>query len=198
MAKVGLKYPVFAPIQKETNGAPVTYGAGVIFGKAISANVSFNRSTSTLYADDAKAEADNSVTGGTISFTVDQVSDAGKKAAFGYNLATDENGDVTYDITGDATPYGGFGYIEVLRQGGVNLYRANWIHKIQFGMQEMTAETKGENIAWQTESVSGDVMAVYPDATGKQYFVAVHESRTEANAWEWLKTKANVSASMPE
>lgn len=193
MAKVGLKYPVFAPIETETHGQPVVYGKGVVFGKAIQANVSFNRNTSKLFADDVKAEADNSVTGGTISFTVDQVSDEGREIAFGYNV-TETDGDRDYSITGDATPYGGFGYIEVMRYNGVNKYRALWITKIQFAMQTMDAQTKGESIAWQTEAVSGDVMATYPDDSGKQHFVDVHETVNEANAVAWLNAKAGITA----
>lgn len=192
MAKVGLKYPVFAPINTEERNKPIVYKPGVVFGKAISANVTWTRNSSKLFADDAEAEAENSITGGSISFTVDQVSDAGREAAFGYEVK-DSDGNREYDITGDATPYGGFGYIEVMRHDGVNKYRGLWIHKIQFAMQEMAAQTKGESVAWQTEAVSGTVMAVYNDDSGKQKFVAVYESANEAAVTAWLKSKAGIA-----
>lgn len=192
MAKVGLKYPVFAPINTEEGNKPITYKPGVVFGKAISANVTWMRSSTKLFASDAEAEAENSITGGSISFTVDQVSDEGREVAFGYDVK-DSDGNREYEITGDATPYGGFGYIEVMRHNGVYKYRGLWIHKLQFAMQEMSAQTKGETVTWQTEAVTGTVMAVENDDTGKQKFVAVYESANEAAVTAWLKNKAGIA-----
>ena len=192
MAKVGLKYPVFAPINTEERGKPIVYKPGVVFGKAINANVTWTRNSSKLFADDAEAEAENSITGGSINFTVDQVSDEGREAAFGY-VVNDSDGNREYEITGDATPYGGFGYIEVERFRGEDRYRGMWIHKLQFAMQEMSAETKGETVVWKPEAVSGTVMAVYNDDSGKQKFVAVYESNNEAAVTAWLKSKAGIA-----
>ena len=64
MAFVGLKYCVFAPITTETPFTPIVYDTGVVLGRMIGANITFNRNSEPLYADDGLAESDNSITGG--------------------------------------------------------------------------------------------------------------------------------------
>ena len=193
MAKVGMKYPVCAPIVKETHGQPVEYGAGVVMGKAISADITYNRTASSLYADDAKVEADNSITGGSVSFTVDQVTLEGRKVAFGLDV-TDTEGGKLYHITGKSTPYIGQGYIEVLNTDGKYQYRAIWLHKVQYGPQGRTSATKGEQITWQTETVTGEMMGAYINDSGEAHFEEVFEADTEAAAMAWLKTKAHIAS----
>ena len=42
MAEIGMQYPVWAELAGESNGAPV-YGTGVVMGKAVSANLNWQR-----------------------------------------------------------------------------------------------------------------------------------------------------------
>ena len=65
MAKIGLKYPVYAPATEE--GSTITYGTGAVLAKAISANISIENNDVKLYADDAIAESDNSFASGTVT-----------------------------------------------------------------------------------------------------------------------------------
>ena len=191
MAKVGMRYPVCAPITNENAGA-ITYGTGCEMGKAISADLTYTRASNVLYANDAKAEADNSITGGTVTFTVDQVTTEGRRVAFGLVMKTVEGG-IEYDITDGATPYIGMGYIEVLRHNGVEQYRAIWWHKVQFGPQGRSSATRGESITWQTEAVTGDLMGVQLSDDGKMHFEKVFEATSEKAAMDWLKAKANIA-----
>ena len=48
MAYIGLRHPVVAPITAETPGTGITYGTGRVLGKAIAANVTYNR-PDTMY-----------------------------------------------------------------------------------------------------------------------------------------------------
>ena len=117
MAKIGLKYPVYAPAT-ETDSA-ITYGTGAVLAKAISASISIENNDVKLYADDVVAESDNSFASGTITIGIDDLYDAAKVALLDYI-----EGD-TVDVTtgakelsvGTASPaYVGFGfYAKVIR-----------------------------------------------------------------------------------
>ena len=130
MAFVGLKYCVFAPITTETPFTPIVYGTGVVLGRMIGANITFNRNSEPLYADDGMAESDNSITGGTISLNLDDVEEAAQVTAFGL-LKTGDPGSEVYSEVGDPAPYGGIGYVRVRRLRGVTSYVAYWLHKVQ-------------------------------------------------------------------
>lgn len=194
MAYVGLKYAVFAPITKETRGQELEYGSGVVVGKMISADISYNRNTTPLYADDAEAENDNSITGGSITIGVDDVSDEAELAMLGM---VEESGTGTGKVrreVGDATPYGGFGYVRVKRKGGVTSYRAYWIHKTQLGISTESAATKAESINWQTPTLTGPIMAVVNHADGKNDFRDYESFTKEADAIAWVNARANIAA----
>ena len=68
MAEIGMQYPVWAELTGDSNGTPV-YGAGVVMGKAVSANLNWQREDNELYGDDVVAETDNSITGYTLDLT---------------------------------------------------------------------------------------------------------------------------------
>ena len=195
MAYVGLKYAVFAPIKNEVRGKALVYDSGVVVGKMISADITYNRNTNPLYADDAEAENDNSITGGSITIGVDDVSDDAEKAMLGVleEGGEGENAKVRREV-GDATPYGGFGYVRVKRKGGVTSYRAYWVHKTQLGIATESAATKAESISWQTPVLTGPIMAVVNHADGKNDFREYETFSTEAEAMAWVNQRANIAA----
>lgn len=192
MAFVGLKYAVFAPIENEVRGQALTYGKGVVIGRAIGADISFSRNSNPLYADDARIEDDNSITGGTVSINVDDVSDEAQTVILGTSVNTEDDTQV-YSEDGDASPYGGFGYIRVRRLKGVTSYVAYFIHKVMLGIATETANTKGESITWQTPTLSGSMMAVVNREDMKNYFRDHVTFETEAEAVAWLNKRANIT-----
>lgn len=60
MAVIGLKMPTFARIGTYAVGQRPTYTQGTVIAKAISAEVTINSTSVSLYADDAEAEHDDS------------------------------------------------------------------------------------------------------------------------------------------
>ena len=54
MAKMGMKYYVWAKMKTEPNNARPTYFAGKVMGKMVSVNVTISNSEGELYADDMK------------------------------------------------------------------------------------------------------------------------------------------------
>lgn len=191
MAFVGMKYAVFAPIKEETYGAAITYGTGAILGKMIGANVNWTRNSNPLYADDALAEDENSITGGTLSMTLDDITDEVQAEAMGLVKSGEADQEV-YEDTGDAGRNVGVGYLRVRRKDGKTSYVAYWIHKTLLGITSESASTKGETITWQTPTAEGKIMGVVIDDSGKTKFRAHRTFAAEKEAMDWLNAKANI------
>lgn len=193
MAYVGMKYVVAAKMKTENIGSMPVYENGKVLGRAIGATVTYNRATNTLKADDVDAEAENSVTGGTLSFNVDDIADDVMGMVMGQDVTTDNE----YDEVGEASPYIGIGYIRVRRYMGETSYVAYWIFKAQLGINSESAATKQDTIQWQTPELEGTMMGVQPDATMKTKFRR-HKTFTgetaEADAYAWLNNLAGIEA----
>lgn len=193
MAFIGLRYPVYAPITAETSGSAITYGAGKVAGHAIQANLTMTRASNPLYGDDVEIENDNSLTGMEISLGVDDLLDDVRSELLGEVQAGTEQQPVYREVA-DSAPYVGFGYIRVRRKNGETKFQACWLHKVIFGMESEDTQTKGENIEWQTPTLTGRVMGVYLDETGKAAFRDRATFDTEAAAKAWINGKAGISA----
>lgn len=190
MAFVGLRHPVFAPITSETDGTEPVYGSGVVIGRAMTADISFRRADTALYADDVAVDADNSVTGGTVTLGTDDVSDEAGKAMLGDTAG--ENGEIAESCA--PTPYGGFGYMRVRRLKGVTTYIGYWLYKVQFARGDESAKTKGESLEWQTPTLSGTIMGVYPDDSGEPR-CRIRKSFAKASEAEaWIDARAKIAA----
>lgn len=190
MAFVGLRHPVFAPITTETDGAEPVYGKGVVIGRAIKADIAFKRTDVKLYGDDMACEADNTVTGGTVTLGTDDLSDEVAVAMLGETKG--ETGEIVE--SSKPAPYGGFGYLRVRRLRGVTSYIAYWLYKVQFARGDENASTKGESLEWQTPTVQGSMMGVYADDSGEQSFRVRKSFTTEKDAIAWLNGKAKIAS----
>lgn len=187
MAYVGLRHVVAAPWAGSGSAS-----SGMVIGKAIGANLTWNRNDNPLYADDAVAEDDNGITGGQLELNLDDLSDEAAVMLLGDMQGT-ETGSVQYYRTVDASaPYVAVGYIRVKRKNGVTSYEAHWLYKVQFGLNSEEASTRGESIEWQTPTLTGRVMA--ENAGGIYYFKDRVSFETETAAVAWLNTKAGITA----
>jgi len=189
MAKIGLQYPVFAPITSEEGGA-ITYGSGVVMGRAVSANLTWETQDNKLYADDAVAETDNSITGYTLDIETSEMTEAVEAAVLGYAKvgSTEE-----YEVTDDGGPEGGCGYIQVLKRHGVLGYKAFWYPRIQFGVQNDNSATKANSISWGTPSIHGIGSVVDATAAGKKKFRNHQYFTSMAAAKAYLNGKVGIS-----
>ena len=190
MAKIGLKYPVYAQLTE--TGNTLTYSAGAVLAKAISANVSITTSDVKLYADDAVAESDRSFTSGTLSFGIDELSDKAKVDLLGYiEGATADATTGSKELTaGTNTPaYVGFGFYGAQIKNKAKYYRAIWLKKVQFAEPSDEMATKGESVAFGTPTLEGVVML---GADGKWKEEATFA--TEAGAKTWLENKAGIGS----
>ena len=192
MPKVGMRHVVAAPIESEPANSPIVYKAGMLATRAVAAEITYERSENKYYADDVLAESDNAATSGTISITGSEFLPAARVAFFGVKQ-TEENGKTVYRTTSAPTPYIGLGYVTVMIYKGAYKYYANWIHKMQFALTGESARTKGENIEWQDETATGDIMGVAVDNTGEPAFIDQIEFDTAAEAEKWLDEKAGIA-----
>lgn len=188
MARIGMQYPVWAPLTSE-NGNTLTYGQGMVMGRAVSANISWQKEDNELYGDDAVAETDNSITGYTLDESTTELEEDVEAAVLGLQKvgSTDE-----YEQTGDSTPYGGHGYIRVLKRRNQFLYKAFWYPKLQFSQNNESDNTKSRSINWGTPTLNAKGQAVYDDASGKAKFRKFQVFTTLAAAKAYLNGKANI------
>lgn len=193
MAAIGMKHLIGAPWadQQAENGLP-KYGNGLKIGRAISANITFRRSDTELYADDVMAESDNTITGGDVDMTVAEITDEVAEVIFG-DVKTGEGDAAEYHDSDIPSPYIGMGYIRQMRYKGQTTFRAMWLYKVQLATAEESAQTKGETTNFQTQRLTGEILGV-TDAEGKTRFRAWKTFTDEAKAVEWLNTKAGYAA----
>ena len=161
MAKIGLKNFYYSEATEAANGT-LTYNGATKPGKAISFSFEPQVSDATLYADDAIAEKDTSVNGGTCTMGIDRLDEATQSALLGHTVA--EGGEETSN-TGDVAPYVGLGRVVTLMQDSTVKYRAVFFPKVKFQEPSASNTTKGETTEFGTYEIQGTVM---PDAEGRR------------------------------
>ncbi len=189
MAKIGLRTSLFAPITSEPANAMPVYGPAVTGHERLtSMDLSWQKNDSMLHADDVVAEADNSVTGAELKMGMDDLSDDFEEKALGVHKDADGYLEDTDDV---GTP-GGYGYVQVKVYMGTRTYIGNWFYKVLFGKSDEEGKTKGEKIEYGTPEVTGTVMGVFNDASGKAKFRRRQEFATYAEALAFITEMAGI------
>lgn len=196
MAFIGMRHVVVAELSAHTAGSEPTYGTGMVAGKAITGNLTINRNTNPLYADDVIAEDDNGINSMDLELGLDDLSEDVQaymglleKKSSGTGTATV----VTYYDTSASAKNVGVGYLRVRRKSGVTSFQAIWIYKALFSLNNENAQTKGETIEWQTPTVNGRCAGVAIDSTGAYMFRKVRVFSSESDAVSWLNGLAGIS-----
>lgn len=190
MAKVGMRYPVFAPIEAEIPGQPIQYGAGFFISKAISADVDLEHADARLYGDDALQDRDNSIVGGTETLNVTSLELETKAKLLGMKYNEEKK---LYSQTGKASPYGGHGYISEERQGNKTKFEGIWFHKVQFAQNSFADNTKGQQLEFNTPTITGEIMGVQIDSSGDTVFYDQKQFDDREEALTWLKGQAGIT-----
>lgn len=190
MAKIGLKYPVAAPI--EDGG---TYGKGFVIAKAITANITPNNNDATLYADDGAAETDKSFRNATFSLNIDDLTQKVYADLLGHEHKAEGTGDPKTPETviassNDVAPFFGVGFYGKIQRNNKPFYQAKWLKKVQFSEPSDETKTKGDTTEFQTPTIEGTAYQL-EDGTWKEQA----EFATEAEARTWLETQAKISVS---
>ncbi|MBQ8617655.1 MAG: hypothetical protein IJ418_09085 [Clostridia bacterium] len=192
MAKVGLAYLAIAPFpENHVAGSMPVYGKGVVAAQMVSANLTYDRAEVTLEADNVTVESDSSITGGTLSLTVAQFYEAARVMAFGVVAGEDEDGVQVLDTTAALPPYVGAGFVVSEQVNGVESHVANLVWKTQFSPQGITAQTKGKQKTYQTDTATGTFMGVQINENNPTF---VREARfaTLGEAQAWINKRLNI------
>lgn len=167
MAKVGLKNIVVAKILTETAEA-TTYDAVRKISKAMTANVTPNVNSATLYGDDQAQETIEELADVTVEIGINALSN--EDYAYIMGKTVDANGGVT-DSINDEAPYLALGYEVPLTKGRK---RVTWLYKGKFGLPAETDQTKQGSPSFQTPTISATFI---PREDGKwRYRVESNES----------------------
>ena len=184
MKKVGLKYPVFA-LYSDLTGVPV-YSSGTVMGKAMSAGLAWDKNDVKIFADDAVDEIDQTIVGGTETLALNELTHEIQSLLLGHIV--NASGELIVAET-DIAPYVGHGFYGRVKRNNTNKFRAVWLTKMQFAEPNDDTTTLGETIAFQTPTVSGEIMK---DIIGQ--FKQEKLFDTEAEAKAWLEGKAGITA----
>ena len=200
MAKIGMKYPVYAPFSgTHTPGTSISYSTGAQLCHAISADVTINRRDNPLYGDDTKIENDKGITDYSITFTGDDLPATAWKDLLGETEKTTTSGEPAttvithYEVNDNNPPYVGFGYYRVLMVDNIKYYEAFWFHQVQFAKADESATTKNEQIDWGTYQINGTGFGVELDSSGTVHMYDHMKFDTEANAIAWIKARAGIT-----
>lgn len=188
--KVGMMYPVWAPLNSFTEGSMPTYGTGRAIYEARTATVTFERSNNPDYGDDRIVAEDNSATGMTIQFESTGISDDDRQAMLGEETRT-AGGQWVSD---QPSPWGGFGYIDKMMNEDASafVYKA-WITlKVHFQEDSRTSQTREGSIAWGHPQFTGRAIPIDIDGTGKNRFQLHQTFETIAAAKAFINGILNV------
>lgn len=193
MASIGLRYPVYAPLTENEEAGTFQYGNGKIAAKAINVEMNINIAESILYADDTAAESIKEFIDGTLTFTADDL-DAEVRGDWLGNTTEkvsigEEEIDVLVSTDEDMPGYFGFGFIVPKIKNNTRLYRAIIFPKIQFKEPNESAETKGQQINWQTPQIEGRIFRRVDGVWKKEITV-----NSLATAKAWLAQELNIAA----
>lgn len=179
MAKMGLKYMVWAEMDQEPASAIPTYksGAAIVVGKMVSLNVAIQNSEGELYADDLLAEYASEFSSADLTAEVDNISLENQAKLLGANYSTD--GEFSASAN-DNAPYGGVGGYQVLQVGGAKKYRAWFYPKAKASMPDFDGATKGNSISFGTEPIK---MKVAAPQYGPWYYAKEFDTEVAAKTY---------------
>lgn len=174
------------------SGGIVTYSNARPLARGVEVDISPDTSDDNkFYADNVEAEnASGIFTGGTATITVDGLFMSAERMIMGLP-AVGEDGFTAYGDSQKA-PYMGFGYIARYMSEGVTTYVPTVLAKIKFSQPSSKAKTQEDNIDWQTQELTANIMRG-DDANHNWKYVG-SEYSTEDEAEVALKGKLGIKS----
>lgn len=186
----------YVALYQNTDGT-VSYTSGKILARGVSVSLSIETGgENKFYADNGQAEtAGGTFTGGTATLVVDGMLPDAETLVLGLpeptELMVDESpvNIVDYDET-MKVPYVGIGYITRYMSDGVTSYVPTMLTKAKIHTPNDSAETQGEEIAWQQQTLTVDLMR--DDSPNRKWKRVAEAQETEAKAEAVLKTMLGI------
>lgn len=180
MAKIGFAEPWMAKLDATAG----TYSDGFKCGAAVSGTITPNYQSSSLYADNQLKESASSMTDATVSLTVSDIPAQAVTVLFGHEV--DEDGTVHYNVN-DSANWVGLGAYEDNTVNGVKTFSAMVLPKVMFKETARNYTTKGDNVAFQTETIEGSAAFLNGDWKKTKDFT------TAEAAIAWIKSELGIA-----
>lgn len=181
----------FVALYQESNGT-VTYSGGRKLARGVDVSTDITTTEDNkFYADNVVAEsAKRKFASGTLNLTVDGLLAEAERMIHGLPAA-DTNGFTHYGD--EATyPYCGFGCVIRYQSDGVESYTAFVLRKIRFSQSGTSAATQQEDVDWQTQALSAEIMR--DDTATHDWKYQAEDLETEAAAIAKVKSALNIAA----
>lgn len=146
---IGLRQFTVAKLLDDPAGGTATYESPEGISGIISARVSPTTNSETLFADDGPYEVATTMGEITLEVNVADLSLEQQALLFGHKLA----GGVLRKTGSDTPPWVAVGY-KTLKSNGK--YRYTWLAKGRFQLPEQNNQTKGDTIAFNTPTATGN------------------------------------------
>ena len=195
MARVGLCKPYFGTYSATGNTVSYTYVGRL--GYAVSIDVSLDNSDPIiLYADNGPRESASGFGGGSVTLGLDDLPLDIAKDILGLTVTDvaatqDAHAYKTMDYKDAVAPYVGIGFIVDIIYGGTKQYLAVVLTKTQFQVPQLTVNTQGETIEFQTPSLSATLLR---DDQADPVWRCDGLFDNAAQAEDWVKAKLGYSA----
>lgn len=184
MAYFGLSKPVIAKYDPETK----TYSKGMVLPGLVGTTVTPNSVEGSLYADNNMSEHEEFFTYATVDAEMNDIPLQASEILFGHTVDAEQKSEVSKST--DESNIVGYGFCQEKSVKKVKSFVACWLLQVKFAEGADSAQTRGENISYGTPKLSGKA---YADDTN--VWREKREFATEAEAYEWLKTKAGITGS---
>lgn len=185
----GFSLPYVA-LYSATNGT-VTHSSGQILARGVSVSLEPTvGDDNRFYADNIVAEtAPGIMTGGTVTLTVDGLLEAAERLILGLPEA-DANDWIHYGDSQDV-PYVSVGFICRYQSDGVVSYVPVVLTKCRFQTPALSANTQEEEIEWQTQELTADLMR--DDTSNHDWKIVGEAQTTEALAESMIKAFLDIT-----
>ena len=181
MSKTGIKKVYYG-----TWTADGKYTEGKRLSTVAAFNGNPNSNDASDYGDNRMVETDKSVTGGTISLEVNELTLEEKSFFLGHKLDA-SNKELVYNAD-DVAPYVGIGAIGTSKRDGKAVYVGKFYAKCQFGEPNDENSTKQESTSFAHDSIEGSILM--PES-GNWKYEQTFDTETEAETW--LKKKVGIT-----
>src|SRR5574344_2074366 len=151
MSKIGCDKFYYAPITADTNAA-ITYGAMIRIVGLMKIDIQPASNSATLYADNGPAETASSLGKITISLETKDLPLEHQAALLGHTVTAG----VMVSKTTDTAPYVAILFQSQKGSGGI-IYKKYL--KTRFSDPQDNNATKGENVTFQTPTITGEAVA---------------------------------------
>lgn len=193
MARVGLSKSYYAEYNVSSQDGTISYSNGGTLGKAVECEISLDSTDPTIfYADNGPAESAAAFSGGTLTITNDSLPISVAAAILGLSTTTVSTpaGTALVFPADINPPYVGYGTVAKMIVNNTPVWRAIFLHKIQFQMPVDTFATQEDSIEFSGHELTAKILR---DDAATPAWRTIADFASEANANTWLKAQLSIT-----